>query len=81
MSRDVVFLYELRDGPSGGSFGLNVARLAGLPSSVVDRADCIARDALSRRLFETNTSEQTLRDIASAATVEEYRELLDFVQP
>ena len=32
------FLYQLRDGPTGESFGIHVARLAGLPSAVVERA-------------------------------------------
>jgi DNA mismatch repair protein MutS len=32
------FLYELRDGAANESFGIHVARLAGLPAPVVDRA-------------------------------------------
>lgn len=32
------FLYELRDGPSSESFGIHVAKLAGLPSSIIERA-------------------------------------------
>lgn len=32
------FLYELRDGPSSESFGIHVAKLAGLPASIVERA-------------------------------------------
>jgi DNA mismatch repair protein MutS len=32
------FLYKLREGPANESFGVHVARLAGLPSPVVDRA-------------------------------------------
>ncbi len=37
------FLYELRPGPSSESFGIQVARLAGLPKSVIDRATQILR--------------------------------------
>jgi DNA mismatch repair protein MutS len=32
------FLYELREGPSSESFGIQVARLAGLPSPLIQRA-------------------------------------------
>ncbi|MGV6820560.1 MAG: DNA mismatch repair protein MutS [Parvularcula sp.] len=35
---DVVFLHEVRDGPADRSYGLAVARLAGLPASVLTRA-------------------------------------------
>jgi DNA mismatch repair ATPase MutS len=38
----VTFLYKLREGQAGASFGLNVAMLAGLPHSVVARASQIA---------------------------------------
>ena len=32
------FLYQLRDGPANESFGIQVAKLAGIPSTVVNRA-------------------------------------------
>ncbi len=35
---DIVFLRTLSDGPAGRSFGIQVARLAGLPATVVARA-------------------------------------------
>jgi DNA mismatch repair protein MutS len=31
-------LYQLKEGPTNESFGIHVARLAGLPQSVIDRA-------------------------------------------
>ena len=34
----LVFLHAVQDGPADRSFGLQVARLAGLPRSVVDEA-------------------------------------------
>jgi DNA mismatch repair protein MutS len=37
-ARDLRFLYELRPGPASESFGIQVARLAGLPQAVIDRA-------------------------------------------
>ncbi len=35
---DVIFLHEVRDGAADRSYGVQVARLAGLPGSVVERA-------------------------------------------
>jgi DNA mismatch repair protein MutS len=40
-SGDVVFLHEVRKGKASGSYGVEVARLAGLPSPVVSRAKTI----------------------------------------
>ncbi len=35
---DVVFLYDLQEGPANRSYGLQVARLAGVPSPVLEQA-------------------------------------------
>lgn len=39
-----MFLYKLVEGAASSSFGTHVARLAGVPSEVVTRADVISRD-------------------------------------
>ena len=36
--KDVTFLYEVGDGVAHRSYGLNVAKLAGLPKSLLDEA-------------------------------------------
>jgi DNA mismatch repair protein MutS len=36
--RDVVFLHRVADGAAASSYGIHVARLAGVPASVIDRA-------------------------------------------
>ena len=36
--RDIVFLHEVQSGPASRSYGIQVARLAGLPENVIDRA-------------------------------------------
>lgn len=38
----ITFLYKVKEGAAGASFGLNVARLAGLPPAVTARASAIA---------------------------------------
>jgi DNA mismatch repair protein MutS len=49
---DIVFLHEIQPGPASRSYGIQVARLAGLPPSVVGRAreilNGLERDELSR---------------------------------
>jgi DNA mismatch repair protein MutS len=37
----VIFLYRIVDGPTSGSYGIEVARLAGVPESVIDKARTI----------------------------------------
>ncbi len=36
--QDIVFMYHVKDGPANQSYGVQVARLAGLPSPVLDAA-------------------------------------------
>jgi DNA mismatch repair protein MutS len=56
---DVVFLHEVREGAADRSYGIQVARLAGLPEGVVARA----RDVLEQlESSETNKSASTLID-------------------
>ena len=47
---EMVFLHQIHEGPSSKSYGIEVARLAGLPGRVIDRAKEI--------LFELEKSEQ-----------------------
>jgi DNA mismatch repair protein MutS len=36
--RDIVFLHEMQPGPASKSYGIQVARLAGMPAAVVNHA-------------------------------------------
>ncbi len=38
---DIIFLRKIKRGRSGRSFGIEVAKMAGVPASVVERAKCI----------------------------------------
>jgi DNA mismatch repair ATPase MutS len=42
--RRITFLYRLVPGVAESSFGLNIAQLAGLPRSVVDKASVVAAE-------------------------------------
>jgi DNA mismatch repair protein MutS len=49
----LVFLYQMRPGPSDRSYGLQVARLAGLPATVVQRAALLLAALEQARCGET----------------------------
>ncbi len=58
------FLYELRDGPTNESFGIQVAALAGLPKPVIARAWKVLEhlEAEATRPNETNANQLSLFD-------------------
>ena len=45
----VTFLYKIKKGPAQQSYGINVARLAGLPGSVLERAADIQKELESKK--------------------------------
>ena len=54
---EIKFLYTLQDGPANKSYGIEVARLAGLPPSVVKRA----RELLV--VYESNSEDKTQKQL------------------
>ena len=58
---EVVFLHEVRRGTADRSYGVQVARLAGLPASVVERARVVL-EALEKGEREGGTRRQALID-------------------
>ncbi len=58
---DVIFLHEVRPGAADRSYGVQVARLAGLPQAVVERARVVL-DALEQGEREGGTAQKALID-------------------
>ncbi len=58
---DVIFLHEVRKGAADRSYGVQVARLAGLPAAVVERAR-IVLDALEKGEREGGSAQRALVD-------------------
>jgi DNA mismatch repair protein MutS len=58
---DVIFLHEVRKGTADRSYGVQVARLAGLPQVVVDRAKVVL-DALEKGEREGGTTRKAIID-------------------
>jgi DNA mismatch repair protein MutS len=48
-SGSVIFLKRIKHGPSNNSYGIHVAKLAGLPASVLDRAAVILETLVSEK--------------------------------
>lgn len=55
---DITFLYKVKEGAMGKSYGINVARLAKLPNELISRADEIL---LSLEANKVNTNTDVLR--------------------
>jgi DNA mismatch repair protein MutS len=84
----IVFLRKVVEGTASKSYGIDVARLAGLPKTVIDRAreilanleanelDVMGRPKLARHLPSRKTTPQpTLFEAANEAVVDELRNL------
>ncbi|GEM03362.1 DNA mismatch repair protein MutS [Halolactibacillus miurensis] len=54
---EVVFLHKIKPGPADESYGIHVAKLAGLPGTLINRANVILQ------LLESNESEQTTNNV------------------
>ena len=58
---EVIFLHEVRKGAADRSYGVQVAKLAGLPAAVIDRAKLVL-EALERGEREGGTRQKALID-------------------
>jgi DNA mismatch repair protein MutS len=67
--RDIVFLHEMQPGPASKSYGIQVARLAGMPAAVVNHA----RQALEA-LEAQQTQSRAQVDLFAAPPAAEVRE-------
>ena len=66
----VVFLHRIADGPADRSYGIHVAKLAGLPDSVIERAKVVLAELESERTveeLEKAVPKRTRREPAPAA--------------
>ncbi|CAL51618.1 DNA mismatch repair protein MutS-like,N-terminal [Ostreococcus tauri] len=78
----IQFLYKITPGVAHRSFGLNVARMAGLPTEVIQSASvkaseleiAVARRALARRGTFDDVTAKTITDAATAALASITRE-------
>jgi DNA mismatch repair protein MSH6 len=64
ISKKVVFLYKLRDGVCPESYGMNVARMAQIPLSIIDTAERVALEFERTHQVKTEDSCVNLNQIA-----------------
>ena len=69
--RNIVFLRKLVRGAAGQSYGVHVARLAGLPQTVLKRANALLRALCDANITNTAASSQSITEISATAVVEE----------
>ena len=76
---DIVFLHELQPGPASRSYGVQVARLAGMPSSLVRQARATL-EALEAKAEEGNAQIDLFAAPPPVAVAEATHPLLDAMQ-
>lgn len=78
---DITFLYKVEDGPMDKSYGINVARLAGLPDEVLVRANTILTRLESKKInFDElkttiNKPAEAIEDSEDKKVVDELRKI------
>ena len=85
VGNNVVFLHDIKEGPASRSYGIAVAKLAGIRPSVIRRASSYLRQ-LENRAFETKeqpdlfSSVNLVEEEFDAQTSEEAKKLKDYVE-
>ncbi|MCO7128234.1 DNA mismatch repair protein MutS [Sporolactobacillus shoreicorticis] len=79
----VVFLHKVLDGKADKSYGIHVAKLAGLPENLIERADEILRGLEQSPEQATGSESLPVHEAAAAAEVieEEPEQLALFAEP
>ncbi len=70
---EITFMYRIKDGKADRSYGINVAKLANLPPSVLDRAKELCRQYESRK----QVLQQSLGIVEMVREPSGYRELVE----
>ena len=83
---DLVFLHEVKPGPADRSYGVQVAKLAGLPSAAVKRAEAVlkkleAKEGGARRLEELPLFANFVAEQPEARTASEADQMLAGLDP
>jgi DNA mismatch repair protein MutS len=73
---EVHFLYRVKHGKADKSYGVNVARLAHLPESVLDRASVLLKELESKK----RVVQQSLDIVEIIRTPKEVQEIIDQLQ-
>ena len=83
---ELIFLHKMQEGPADKSYGIHVARLAGMPDKLLKRADSILNKLESENDFtvestESYTEEKHIEEKNENETSEIQEEQLSLFQP
>ncbi len=71
----IIFLRKLAPGGSTHSFGIHVARMAGMPPSLIERANEILKQLEAKNVDDTITDGVNAKDKSSKSIKENLRQL------
>jgi DNA mismatch repair protein MutS len=77
----VTFLYKIKDGRADRSYGINVARLAKLPESVLDRAQVLLNSFEQKKTNKKQVQSQMLMMERIPVGLENVKKTLDMIDP
>ncbi len=73
LSDRIVFLYQLLPGGSEHSFGIHVAKMAGLPEDIIQRAQIILKQLENSSLKKEGNKKEKIREALSNLSVNSYQ--------
>ena len=77
MTTEVIFLHKVEDGPIDKSYGINVASLAHLPKSVIDRASIVLTYYENKKPKKEKLEQTSLFEYSTNVINEDYKDIID----
>ncbi|WP_083461334.1 DNA mismatch repair protein MutS [Cellulosilyticum ruminicola] len=71
MGEDIIFLHKIVQGSVDHSYGIQVAKLAGVPTVVLNRAKAILNELDGKENYEVSTPKECTMNVETARVVEE----------
>ncbi|MBQ1306148.1 MAG: DNA mismatch repair protein MutS [Erysipelotrichales bacterium] len=77
----ITFLYKVKNGPADRSYGINVAKLADLPESVLERAKVLLKIMETQNSSKRNAQTQMIMMEKVPENLDKIRKLLEMTDP
>ncbi|MBQ1386837.1 MAG: DNA mismatch repair protein MutS, partial [Erysipelotrichales bacterium] len=77
----ITFLYKVKNGPADRSYGINVAKLAELPESVLERAKVLLKIMETQNASKRNAQTQMIMMEKVPENLDKIRKLLEMTDP
>ena len=76
-NNEVIFLHKVENGPVDKSYGINVASLAHLPKSVIDRASTVLTYYENKKPKKEKLEQTSLFEYSTNVINEDYKDIID----